>query len=48
VRVIFALPAVNKESKSLRQLLHGLTSNNKALEAINRPVQHWDDLLVQI
>jgi hypothetical protein len=48
VRAIFALPVVNKESKSLRQLLHGLTSNIKALEAINRPVQHWDDLLVHL
>jgi hypothetical protein len=46
VRGIFALPVVNKESKSLRQLLHGLTSNIKALEAINRPVQHWDDWFI--
>ncbi|CAH1379269.1 unnamed protein product [Tenebrio molitor] len=46
VRGIFALPVVNKESKSLRQLLHGLTLNIEALEAINRPVQHWDDWFI--
>jgi hypothetical protein len=48
VRALFSLPNASKDAKTLRHLLHGLTSNMKALEAVNRPVNHWDDLLIHL
>jgi hypothetical protein len=49
VRALFSLPtATPKDPKILRQILQTATSHLKALEAIKRPVDHWDDLLIYL
>nr|XP_034194805.1 uncharacterized protein LOC117611027 [Osmia lignaria] len=46
---ITALPPMKRESsRDLKELLHGTTDAVQALEAMKRPVQHWDDWLVFI
>ncbi|KAH0822603.1 hypothetical protein GEV33_000188 [Tenebrio molitor] len=48
-RALFSLPtATPKDPKILRQILQTATSHLKALEAIKRPVDHWDDLLIYL
>jgi hypothetical protein len=49
IRKILNSPAINKcTAASLRQLSDDVRSNLAALKALNRPVQHWDDILVTI
>jgi hypothetical protein len=49
IRKILNSPAINKcTAASLRQLSDDVQSNLAALKALNRPVQHWDDILVTI
>jgi hypothetical protein len=49
IRKILNSPAINKcTPASLRQLSDDVQSNLAALKALNRPVQHWDDILVTI
>jgi hypothetical protein len=49
IRKILNSPTINKcTAASLRQLSDDVRSNLAALKALNRPVQHWDDILVTI
>jgi hypothetical protein len=48
IRAIFNLSAISKDPKSLRQLLQTATMHLKVLNSLNRPTNHWDDLLVHI
>jgi hypothetical protein len=49
IRKILNSPAINKcTAASLRQLSDDVRSNLAVLNALNRPVQHWDDILVTI
>lgn len=49
LKSLFSLPAVTKESSAeLRSLLSGTRNAVIAMRALERPVQHWDDVLVYI
>jgi hypothetical protein len=48
IRAIFNLSPIGKDPKSLRQLLQTATMHLKVLNSLNRPTNHWDDLLVHI
>lgn len=47
IRAIYDLPDMTKESYSgLRQIVDGVSKHIRALTALNRPTDSWDDLLV--
>ncbi|XP_012231348.1 uncharacterized protein [Linepithema humile] len=49
IKAIMELPSINKENAAeLRQIADGATRHIQALQALKRPTQHWDDLLVHI
>lgn len=49
VRAIREIPTINKESYAdLRKLLDTLQIHMRALKALERPVDSWDDLLIDL
>lgn len=48
IKAIFDLPSINKDYKSVLQLVHGLNANLNSLEAIKRPVKDTDDFVVYL
>ncbi|XP_039312856.1 uncharacterized protein LOC113004977 [Solenopsis invicta] len=49
IKSILDLPSLRKEnSVALRNLLDNTLKHTRALTALKRPVQHWDDLLIYI
>jgi len=49
VRAIFDVPTLNKENHvALRELLDTILKHLRALKALKRPTESWDDLIVHI
>lgn len=49
IKAIFELPILSKETHTgLNQILDGLEKNLNALKVLNRPTEHWDDLIIYI
>ncbi|XP_011859396.1 PREDICTED: uncharacterized protein LOC105556895 [Vollenhovia emeryi] len=49
IRAIFDLPVVKREdSVVIRQILDGVLKHTRALRSLDRPIEHWGDLLVHI
>jgi len=49
VRAIFDVPTLNKENHTaLRELLDTILKHLRALKALKRPTESWDDLIVHI
>ncbi|XP_050503610.1 uncharacterized protein LOC126882679 [Diabrotica virgifera virgifera] len=49
IKSLFNLPALQQESHTgLRQLLNGLQKHLNALEVLERPTKHWDDILIYL
>ncbi|XP_072392236.1 uncharacterized protein [Diabrotica undecimpunctata] len=49
IKAIFNLPVITKESNQcLRQLLDNTQKHLRALEVLQRPTQHWDDLIIYL
>ncbi|XP_011877569.1 PREDICTED: uncharacterized protein LOC105567357, partial [Vollenhovia emeryi] len=49
IRAIFDLPVVKREdSVVIRQILDGVLKHTRALRSLDRPIDHWGDLLVHI
>jgi len=49
ISAIFELPVVKKENGiAIRQVLDGVLKHTRVLQALKRPTQHWDDLLIYI
>ncbi|XP_050509020.1 uncharacterized protein LOC126886203 [Diabrotica virgifera virgifera] len=49
IKSLFNLPALQHESHTgLRQLLNGLQKHLNALEVLERPTEHWDDILIYL
>uniref|UniRef100_A0A6P7FC60 Uncharacterized protein LOC114326809 n=2 Tax=Diabrotica virgifera virgifera TaxID=50390 RepID=A0A6P7FC60_DIAVI len=49
IKSLFDLPALQQESHTgLRQLLNGLQKHLNALEVLERPTKHWDDILIYL
>lgn len=49
VDAIIDLPSMTKENiVELQQLVDGATRHIHALQALKRPVAHWDDILIRI
>ncbi|XP_071581393.1 uncharacterized protein [Temnothorax nylanderi] len=49
IRAIFDVPALNKENHTaLRELLDTILKHLRALKALNRPTESWDDLIIHI
>lgn len=49
VKSIIELSSMTKEnSVELRQITDGATKHIHALQALRRPVAHWDDLLIYV
>ncbi|XP_071578247.1 uncharacterized protein [Temnothorax nylanderi] len=49
IKAIFELPTLRKEnSVTLRSILDGTLKHTRALAALRRPTNHWDDLLIHI
>ncbi|XP_024874745.1 uncharacterized protein LOC112456446 [Temnothorax curvispinosus] len=49
INAIFDLPAARKENgTAIRQILNGVLKHTRALQALKRPTDQWDDLLIHI
>ncbi|XP_077266386.1 uncharacterized protein LOC143899738 [Temnothorax americanus] len=49
IKAIFDAPAINKENHlALRELLDTIFKHLRALKALDRPTESWDDLIVHI
>ncbi|XP_011883660.1 PREDICTED: uncharacterized protein LOC105570820 [Vollenhovia emeryi] len=49
IKAIMELPAMTKEnSTGLRRFSDGATRHIQALQALKRPTQHWDDIIVHV
>jgi len=49
VRALFEIPVMIKENHlSLRRLLDTVLKHLRALKALKRPTEHWDDLMVHL
>lgn len=49
IKGIFDLPTVKKEnSVGIRSVLDGVIKHTRALRALKRPTEQWDDLLIHI
>ncbi|XP_011858745.1 PREDICTED: uncharacterized protein LOC105556271 [Vollenhovia emeryi] len=49
IKAILELPSMNKENHiELRQIAGGATKHLHALQALKRPTEHWDDILIHV
>lgn len=49
IQVIFDVPALHKENHAaLRELLDTILKHLRALKALKRPTETWDDLIIHV
>lgn len=48
IKAIFDLPVKKENGNAIRQILDGVLKHTRALQTLDRPTEHWDDLLVHI